>query len=236
MAQGSGEGLHAGAARAHRGDHAAGAATRRRSSPTWGGPIRWVLRHPARHASDWGCPDYACAVVQGDDVTDIMRAHPELPLMEDGAPLESLLPRMASANAYLGADVVAQAFATGAELVITGRVADPALFLGPMLHAFGWSYDDYPKLANGRLPGICSNVRGSSPAAVSPIRARRRSRILPVSATRWPMCGRTGASRCPKRQVPVDGSTSQPAPNNCCMKCTIPLPTSRPIACLMSPP
>ena len=78
----------------------------------------------------------------GDEVTDIVRAHPELPLMEDGAPLESLLPRMASANAYLGADVVAQGFATGADLVITGRVADPALFLGPMLHAFGWSYDD----------------------------------------------------------------------------------------------
>ena len=82
-----------------------------------------------------------------------MRAHPELPLMEDGAPLESLLPRMASANAYLGADVVAHGFATGADLVITGRVADPALFLGPMLHAFGWSYDDYPKLANGTLAG-----------------------------------------------------------------------------------
>ncbi|HBK05308.1 MAG TPA: DUF1446 domain-containing protein [Acetobacteraceae bacterium] len=109
-----------------------------------------VLR---QHAPDWGCPDYTCAVVQGDEVTDLMRAHPELPLMEDGAPLESLLPRMASANAYLGADIVAKGFATGADLVITGRVADPALFLGPMLHAFGWSYDDYDKLGNGTLAG-----------------------------------------------------------------------------------
>jgi hypothetical protein len=73
--------------------------------------------------------------------------------MEDGAPLESLLPRMASANAYLGADVVARGFATGADVVITGRVADPALFLAPMLHAFGWSYDDYAKLACGTLAG-----------------------------------------------------------------------------------
>ena len=95
----------------------------------------------------------SCAVVVGDEVTDIMRAHPELPLMEDGTPLESLLPKMASANAYLGADVVAKAFGTGADLVITGRVADPALFLGPMLHAFGWSYEDYEKLANGTLAG-----------------------------------------------------------------------------------
>ncbi|HVY17429.1 MAG TPA: acyclic terpene utilization AtuA family protein [Rhodopila sp.] len=106
-----------------------------------------------RQARDWGCGDYRCAVVVGDEVSDLMRQHPELPLMEDGAPLETLLPNMASANAYLGADMVAKGFATGAELVITGRVADPALFLGPMLHAFGWSYDDYAKLANGTLAG-----------------------------------------------------------------------------------
>lgn len=61
-----------------------------------------------KHTSDWGCPKYAYAVVQGDEVTDIMRAHPELPLMKDGAPFESLLLLMASANAYLGADVVAR--------------------------------------------------------------------------------------------------------------------------------
>jgi hypothetical protein len=60
--------------------------------------------------------------VQDDEVTDIMRAHPELPLMEDGAPSESLLPSTASANAYLGADVVARGFAAGAELFITRRV------------------------------------------------------------------------------------------------------------------
>jgi hypothetical protein len=109
-----------------------------------------VLR---KHAPDWGCPDYTCAEVRGDEVTDIMRAHLELALMGDGAPLESLLPRMASVNAYLGADVVAQGISTGADLVITGRVADPELFLGPMLQAFGWSYDDYAALANGALAG-----------------------------------------------------------------------------------
>jgi hypothetical protein len=112
-----------------------------------------AARAVREHAADWGCAGYTCAVVQGDEVTGLMRAHPELPLMEDGTPLESLLPKMASANAYLGADVVAGGFATGADLVITGRVADPALFLGPMIHAFGWSYDDYARLANGTLAG-----------------------------------------------------------------------------------
>ena len=51
--------------------------------------------------------------------------------MENGEPVESLLPRMASANAYLGADVVRDALATGAPVVMTGRVADPSLFLAP---------------------------------------------------------------------------------------------------------
>src|ERR1700760_1300473 len=55
-----------------------------------------AARAVRKHAVDWDCPDYTCAVVTGDEVTDVMRAHPELPLMEDGAPLESLLPRMAS--------------------------------------------------------------------------------------------------------------------------------------------
>ena len=104
-------------------------------------------------AAGWGCGVVSCAVVLGDDVTDIMRDHPALPLLEDGTPLESILPRMASANAYLGADVVAKALDTGAQVVITGRVADPSLFLGPMLHAFGWAYDDWAKLAAGTLAG-----------------------------------------------------------------------------------
>lgn len=97
-------------------------------------------------------------MVLGDDVTEIVRGMPGLAIMEDGTPLESILPRMASANAYLGADVVAAGLATGAEVVITGRVADPSLFLGPMLHAFGWAYDaptqhGWARLAAGTLAG-----------------------------------------------------------------------------------
>ena len=104
-------------------------------------------------APGWGCPGTSCAVVLGDDVAETVRRMPELRLMEDGAPLESLLPRMAAANAYLGADVIAAALDTGAPVVLTGRVADPALFLGPMLHAFGWAYDAWDKLAAGTLAG-----------------------------------------------------------------------------------
>lgn len=113
------------------------------------GAARVVLRE----AKAMGLPDVAVAVVTGDDVTELVRANPQWPLMESGEPVEALLPRMASANAYLGADVIRDALATGAPVVMTGRVADPSLFVGAMLHGLGWRYDDYPKLAAGTLTG-----------------------------------------------------------------------------------
>jgi hypothetical protein len=83
-----------------------------------------------REAQALGLGDVPVAVVTGDDVTEIVRANPQRQLTESGDPVESLLPRMASANAYLGADVIRDALATGAPVVMTGRVADPSLFLG----------------------------------------------------------------------------------------------------------
>jgi hypothetical protein len=106
-----------------------------------------------REAADVGVADVSCAAVLGDDVIDKVRRHPELKLMDGTAPLESLLPKIASANAYLGADVVRDALATGAEVVVTGRVADPSLFLGVALYHHGWSYDDLPRLAAGTIAG-----------------------------------------------------------------------------------
>jgi hypothetical protein len=106
-----------------------------------------------RHARDTGLGEVSCATLVGDDVTELVRARPGLPLMESGEPVESLLPRMVSANAYLGADAVCRALATGARVVLTGRVADPSLFLAPMMHAFEWRDDDWPRLAAGTLVG-----------------------------------------------------------------------------------
>lgn len=106
-----------------------------------------------REAAEVGVANLSCAAVIGDDVLDAIKAHPELPLVDGGAPLESLLPRIASANAYLGADAVRDALATGADVVVTGRVADPSLFLGVAMYHHGWSYDDYPMLAAGTIAG-----------------------------------------------------------------------------------
>lgn len=110
-------------------------------------------RAARREAQDLGLGDIACAVVVGDDVASVMRSMPHLTILENGEPLESILPKMISANAYLGADVVCEALDTGASIVLTGRVADPSLFLAPMMHVFGWSYDDLPRLAAGTAAG-----------------------------------------------------------------------------------
>lgn len=100
-----------------------------------------------------GVRNVSCAAVIGDDVTERVRAHPDLRLLDGGEPLESLLPRMISANAYLGADLVRDALDTGAEVVVTGRVADPSLFLGTLMHHHRWSYDDLTRVAAGIMAG-----------------------------------------------------------------------------------
>jgi len=110
-------------------------------------------RAARKEAADLGLGHVPVAVVLGDDVSSIVKHKPELTLIENGEPLESILPKMISANAYLGADVVREALDTGAPIVLSGRVADPSLFLAPMLHEFGWSYDDLPKLAQGTAAG-----------------------------------------------------------------------------------
>lgn len=91
------------------------------------------------------------AVVTGDDVLDWVRAN-DPPLME-GEGRASGLGELVSANAYLGADALLPALASGANLVITGRVSDPALFLAPLMHRFGWRADDWPRLGQGTLVG-----------------------------------------------------------------------------------
>jgi len=112
-----------------------------------------AARKTCEIAAETGTPELRCAALLGDDVTELVAARPGLRLIETGEPVESIAPRMAAANAYLGADAVRDALATGAEVVMTGRVADPSLFIGPMLHELGWAYDDYAALAQATAAG-----------------------------------------------------------------------------------
>jgi len=112
-----------------------------------------AARAVRREAQALGLGDVPVAVVLGDDVSEQIRANPQLPLLESGEPVESILPRMAAANAYLGADIVRAALGAGAPVVMAGRVSDPSLFLACMMHGLDWSYDDYPRLAVGTIAG-----------------------------------------------------------------------------------
>ena len=107
-------------------------------------------------ARELGLPRLKVAVVTGDDVLPWVRAH-HPPLMDalPGGPANAadLGAQLVSANAYLGADALLPALAAGADVVITGRVADPALFLAPLMHHFGWRANDWPQLGQGVLVG-----------------------------------------------------------------------------------
>ncbi len=92
------------------------------------------------------------AVVEGDDLSaraDEFRQR-EVREMFSGAAFPD---RVSSVNAYLGAMPIAAALDRGADIVITGRCVDSALALGPLIHAFGWSAQDYDKLSGGCLAG-----------------------------------------------------------------------------------
>lgn len=96
--------------------------------------------------------DLKIAVVLGDDVV------PQIPaLRESGAKnLETgnaIPENLVSANAYLGAKPIAEALKLGADVVITGRCVDSAVALGPLIATFGWSMEDWDKLAMGSLAG-----------------------------------------------------------------------------------
>lgn len=92
------------------------------------------------------------ATVEGDDITAKLSAA-ELAVREIGGASLAQSRDIISANLYLGAQPIAEALNQGADIVVTGRVADSALALGPLLHAFRWRADDWDRLAAGTLAG-----------------------------------------------------------------------------------
>lgn len=91
------------------------------------------------------------AAVGGDDVLQQVMQGDYLD--DNGNPVSALGGKLLSANAYLGAQPLVDALAQGADVVITGRVADPALVLAPLIHEFGWAMNDWHRLGQGTLVG-----------------------------------------------------------------------------------
>jgi len=103
-------------------------------------------------ARELGIDRLKIAAVTGDDVLEAVLAG-HYRFEESGERVAAFKDRIVAANAYLGAQPIVDALRAGADVVLTGRVADPALFLAPLIHAFGWSMDDWERLGQGTVVG-----------------------------------------------------------------------------------
>jgi len=110
---------------------------------------RAAARHILRIAGEQGLPRPRIAVIEGDDLSG-----PEgQALLRPFLPAASTGRQFVSANVYQGAFEIADALKKGAQVVVTGRVADPALTLGPAIAHFGWARDDWDRLAGATMAG-----------------------------------------------------------------------------------
>jgi len=106
-----------------------------------------VVRGVARRL---GLSGLSVAAVTGDDVRHLMDAG-DFVVAETGESVRDLGDRLVSANAYIGALAIQEALSRGAGVVITGRAADPSLFVAPLAYERGWSMDDWPRLGRATL-------------------------------------------------------------------------------------
>ena len=105
---------------------------------------------------DAGCQGKKIGIVSGDDVLSRLQAQPQDPLyhhLETGEPLGDRAAELLTANAYTGAAGIVTALEAGCDLVITGRVADPSMVVAPCVHEWGWSLDEYDRLAGATVAG-----------------------------------------------------------------------------------
>lgn len=106
-----------------------------------------------------GLGDRRIVVVSGDDLLprldELIAAGHGFLHLDGGEPLTAIRNRVVSANAYLGSKPITEALAKGASIVITGRIADAALTVGPLAHEFGWGWGqaDVDRIAAGTVAG-----------------------------------------------------------------------------------
>lgn len=110
-----------------------------------------------RLAREQGHAGLRVGLVEGDDVAaalpELAERGVDLSHLDTGAPFSTIRERVLSANAYLGAEPIAEALRQGARIVVTGRCTDSALALGPLLAHYGWAADDWDRRAAGVVAG-----------------------------------------------------------------------------------
>jgi hypothetical protein len=96
-------------------------------------------------------------VVTGDDILprldEFLEKGVAIDNMETGEPLSAILDKVQSANVYLGARPLVEALDKGAQIIVGGRLTDTGLTLAPLMHEFGWSFEDWNKVATGTIAG-----------------------------------------------------------------------------------
>ena len=104
-------------------------------------------------ANDCGISGLKIAAVFGDDILAKLDQYQDAQVWENKKPLRDLDGKIVSANVYMGIEGVVEALKLGADIVITGRVADPALFMAPLVYEFGWQTDNWELLGKGTAVG-----------------------------------------------------------------------------------
>lgn len=96
-------------------------------------------------------------IIEGDDIltriSELLESGEKLENLDDGRPLSEIADKISSANVYIGAPAVAECLAQGADIVIGGRITDPALVAGPLMHEFGWGEEAFDQLAAATVAG-----------------------------------------------------------------------------------
>lgn len=110
-----------------------------------------AAREVARTARSLGFAGLRVAAVIGDNVMEVL--DPASKLLERPGTVASLGNRIVSANAYLGIDGIVDALNMDAQVIVTGRISDPALFVAPLVHGFGWQADDWSMLGQATVVG-----------------------------------------------------------------------------------
>ena len=142
------------------------------------------------------------AHVEGDDLLPkIASLHAQLSNLDTGAPLGDRTPL--TANAYLGAWGIAAALDAGARVVVTGRVTDASLVVGPAAARFGWARDDWDRLAGAVVAGHVLECGAQATGGNYAFVAGRGWRTRSDRASRSPRCTTTAAASSPSTPAPA---------------------------------
>ena len=101
--------------------------------------------------------DWKVGYIEGDDILenldDLIKKGAKLSNMENGKDISTIKDNICSANVYIDSLQIKEVLDKGADIVLAGRVTDPGLTLGPLMHEYRWGIDEYNKLASGTLAG-----------------------------------------------------------------------------------